>query len=149
LEGYISERTGGIGNESTQFANRTSGIYSALMNVDASNTKSAAEDSLDFQMDEGEDFNIVDKAEIGDIESDPQFQKAASAIICSDLNTFGFQVCQLGAGSDPNIVEAQQPSATTPSDDFTSLFGDEDGDGDGDDDSDDNDDDNNDNDNDD
>jgi hypothetical protein len=108
---------------SVQFANGTSGIYSVIMNVDASNTKSTAEDVMDFQMDEGEDFNIVDKAEVGDIESDPQFQRVASGIICSDLNTYGFQVCQSGAGSDPNIVEAQQPPSTTGSDDFTSLFG--------------------------
>ncbi|MFY9567132.1 MAG: hypothetical protein WAQ29_12345, partial [Nitrososphaeraceae archaeon] len=137
---------------SVQFANGTSGIYSAIMNVDASNTKSAAEDVQDFQMDEGEDFNIVDKAEIGDIESDPQFQRAASTIICSDLNTYGFQVCQTGAPSDSSMVEAQQPSSTA-SDDITSLFGDgsEDEDEEDDNNSDDNDDnsDNNDNDNDD
>ena len=91
------------------------------MNVDASNTKSSAEDFLDFQMDEGEDFNVVDKAEIGDIESDPQFQRAASAIICSDLDTYGFQVCRAAAPSDPSMVESQQPSSTA-SDDITSLF---------------------------
>jgi hypothetical protein len=106
---------------SVQFANGTSGIYSAIMNVDASNTKSAAEDVMDFQMDEGEDFNIVDKAEIGDIQSDPEFQRAASMIICSDLNTYGFQVCQ--TATDPSIVEAQQPSSTA-TEDITSLFGD-------------------------
>jgi hypothetical protein len=106
---------------SVQFANGTSGIYSAIMNVDASNTKSSAEDFLDFQMDEGEDFNVVDKAEIGDIESDPQFQRAASAIICSDLDTYGFQVCRAAAPSDPSMVESQQPSSTA-SDDITSLF---------------------------
>jgi hypothetical protein len=113
---------------SVQFANGTSGIYSAIMNVDASNTKSTAEDAMDFQMDEGEDFNIVDKAEIGDIESDSQFQRAASMIICSDLNTYGFQICQTGAATDPSIVEAQQPSSTA-TDDITSLFdGSDDGD---------------------
>jgi hypothetical protein len=133
---------------SVQFANGTSGVYSAIMNVDASNTKSAAEDVMDFQMDEGEDFNILDKAKVGDIGSDPQFQRAASAIICSDLNTYGFQVCQTGVVTDPSIVEAQQPSSTA-TEDITSLFGDgEDEDEDDDNNSDDNDDDNDDNDND-
>jgi hypothetical protein len=86
-----------------QFANGTSGVYSATMDVDASGSKSEGEDFLDFQMDEGSDFNILDKSDIEDIQSDPGFQQAASDIVCSELNKNGFQVCQQGTTSTPNI----------------------------------------------
>jgi hypothetical protein len=74
-----------------QFANGTSGVYSGTMDVDASGSKSEGEDFLDFQMDEGSDFNILDKSDIEDIQSDPGFQQAASDIICSELNKNGFR----------------------------------------------------------
>ena len=45
-------------------------------------------------MDEGTEYNILDKSEIENIQSDPGFQRAVSNIICSDLNDYGFQVCQ-------------------------------------------------------
>lgn len=109
-----------------QFTNGMLGIYSAVVNVDATNTKSAAEDYLDFQMDEGEDLNIVDVSNIEDIESDLPFQKVASDIICSDLNNYGFQVCsQNGLGTTTTPLE-QQPSSSFVTDDISSLFGDND-----------------------
>ena len=86
-----------------QFANGTYGIYSGVIDVDASGTKSQGEDYLDFQMDEGAGFNILDKSDIEDIQSDPGFQQAASNIICSELNNNGFQVCQPETASTPNI----------------------------------------------
>lgn len=65
--------------------------------------KSQGEDYLDFQMDEGAGFNILDKSDIEDIQSDPGFQQAASNIICSELNNNGLQVCQPETASTPNI----------------------------------------------
>jgi|RhiMetdeSRZDD1v2_1073273.scaffolds.fasta_scaffold00052_63 hypothetical protein len=73
------------------------------MNVDAFGTKSQAEDYLDFQEDEGSDFNIIDKSDVKDIQSDPGFQQAASDIICSELNENGFKVCQQEPVGTPNI----------------------------------------------
>jgi hypothetical protein len=86
-----------------QFANGTYGVYSGVIDVDASGTKSQGEDYLDFQMDEEAGFNILDKSDIEDIQSDPGFQRAASNIICSELNNNGFQVCQPETASTPNI----------------------------------------------
>jgi len=108
-----------------QFTNGMSGIYSAVMDVDATNTKSAAEDYIDFQMGEGEDLNIVDDSNIEDIGSDLPFQKVASDIICSDLNNYGFQVCsQNGLGTTTPLE--QQPSSSFVTDDISSLFEDND-----------------------
>ncbi|HKG87392.1 MAG TPA: hypothetical protein VKA95_03630 [Nitrososphaeraceae archaeon] len=70
-------------------------------------------------MDEGADFNIPDKSDIEGIQSDPGFQKVASIIICSDLNNYGFQVCQQ---VEDNI---EQPLASSR---FEAENGDEDGD---------------------
>jgi hypothetical protein len=86
-----------------QFANGTYGVYSGAMDVDAFGSKSDGENYLDFQMDEGAEFNILDKSDIEDIQSDPGFQRAASNVICSELNNNGFQVCQQGTASSPNI----------------------------------------------
>ena len=78
-----------------QFANGTSGVYSAVMDVDVFfGSKSEEEDIMDFEMDEGTEYNILDKSEIENIQTDPGFQRAVSNIICSDLNDYGFQVCQ-------------------------------------------------------
>ena len=95
-----------------QFANGTYGVYSAAMDVDASGSKSEGEDYLDFQMDEGADFNILDKSDIEDIQSDPGFQQGASDIICSELSKNGFQVCQQGTASTPNI-EGSAPTTSS------------------------------------
>ena len=76
-----------------QFADGTTGIYSSVMDVDTQLTKSDGENILEFQMDEGADFNIIDKSDVEDIESDPAFQRVSSTIICSDLNNYGFRVC--------------------------------------------------------
>jgi hypothetical protein len=102
-----------------QFANGTSGIYPAVMDVDASGSKSQGEDNLEFRMDEGEELNILDKSDIGNIQEDPGFQQAASNIICSELNNYGFQVCQQQGIAASNTIE--QPSPTR-SADIASLF---------------------------
>jgi hypothetical protein len=75
-------------------------------------------------MDEGADYNILDKSEIENIQSDPGFQRAASNILCSDLNDYGFQVCQQDRIISDSATQ-QPPSEST---DITSLFeeGDED-----------------------
>jgi hypothetical protein len=95
-----------------QFANGTYGVYSATMDVDASGSKSEGEDYLDFQMDEGADFNILDKSDIEDVQSDPGFQQAASDIICSELNKNGFHVCQQETASAPD-TEGSAPTIVT------------------------------------
>lgn len=69
-------------------------------------TKSAAEDYLEFKMDEGNDYNILEDSDIDDIQSDPIFQQIASNIICSDLKEYGFQVCQQGLAAAPNINQS-------------------------------------------
>lgn len=106
-----------------QFANGTYGVYSGTMDVDASGSKSEGEDFLDFQMDEGSDFNILDKSDIEDIQSDPGFQQAASDIVCSELNKNGFQTCRQKPASTPNI----EGSAPTISDSEPDSEGDDNG----------------------
>ena len=54
--------------------------------------QSTSEDQLDFRIDEGEQYNILDDPNIYDIQLDPGFQQIASKIICSDLDNNGFQV---------------------------------------------------------
>lgn len=121
-----------------QFANGTYGVYSAVMDVDASGSKSAGEDYLDFEMDEGADFNILDKSDIEDIQSDPGFQQAASNIICSDLNNNGFQVCQQGTASTPNIdgsapaISSGEPDSDGDDNESSDNDNGDNGDGDGD-----------------
>jgi hypothetical protein len=86
---------------SVQFANNTIGVYSNIMD-NKGFTKSSDEDFLDFKIDEGNDYIILDDSDIDNIQSDPLFQQIASNIICSDLAEYGFPICQ-------------QPTATTPS----------------------------------
>jgi len=107
-----------------QFANGTSGVYPAVMNVDASGSKSEGEDYLEFRMDEGADFNILDKSAIEDIQEDPGFQQAVSNIICSDLNDYGFQVCQQVQDTSDNVGQKPSPDSSTA--DIASLFEEED-----------------------
>jgi hypothetical protein len=104
------------------FANGMSGVYSSIMDVQATGTKSDGEDYLDYQMDQGGQFNLIDNSEIEDIQSDAAFQRAASNIICSDLNSYGFQVCQPGS---PAIKVEQQPTINIDTN-APFLFGDED-----------------------
>jgi hypothetical protein len=126
-----------------QFANGTNGVYSGVIDVDAFGSKSDGENYLDFQMDEGADFNILDKSDIEDIQLDPGFQQAASDSICSELNKSGFQVCQQEQASTPNIegsaptISSSEPDSEGDDDNEGSDGDDEDdGDGDGDEDGD-------------
>ena len=90
-----------------------------MMDVDVFfGSKSEEEDIMDFEMDEGTEYNILDKSEIENIQTDPGFQRAVSNIICSDLNDYGFQVCQQDRITSDTTTQ-QPPSSST---DITSLF---------------------------
>ncbi len=56
-----------------QFADGTSGVYSGVMDVDAIGSKSQGEDYLDFQLDEGATFRVMDTSSVGNIQSDTPF----------------------------------------------------------------------------
>lgn len=108
-----------------QFTNGSQGIYSNVMDMDSTFTKSSSENQLDFRMDEGEVYNVLDDSNVDDIQSDPTFQRIASNIICSDLDNYGFQVCQQGT-STSTIPTEQTPSTL---DDPNSIFEDSDDNG--------------------
>ena len=94
-----------------QFANGTSGVYSGVMDVDAFGSKSEGEDYLDFKWMKGQISIYLISLKLRDIQSDPGFQQAASNIICSDLNDYGFQVCQQETAGTPNI-EGSAPTTS-------------------------------------
>jgi hypothetical protein len=84
---------------SVQFANGTSGIYSGIMEVNATGIKPSADESIQFQLGPENVASGVAKIEQSDMkasESDPVFQQIASRIICSDLSNNGFEVCEVG-----------------------------------------------------
>ena len=95
---------------SVQFANGSQGVYSNIMDMDAIFTKATSEDQVDYRMDRGEEYNILDDSDIDDIQSDPSFQQIASKIICSDLDNNGFQVCQQGLSTDTPATGATEDS---------------------------------------
>lgn len=123
---------------SVQFANNTVGIYSNIMDNTGFGTKSSAEDYLDYKMDQGNNYNILEDVDIEDIQSDPVFQQIASNIICSDLKEYGFQICEQAA-VPAATPDPDQPAFQLPKSIFEAQ--DEDNNGDDDDDNDDNDDD--------
>lgn len=100
---------------SVQFTNGTTGVYTSIMDNQGHGTKSAAEDFLEYKMDQGEDYNILEDSDIDDIQTDPIFQQIASNIICSDLKEYGFQVCEQAtapaATPDPNQPIFQVPNS--------------------------------------
>jgi hypothetical protein len=84
---------------SVQFANGTSGIYSGMMEVNATGIKPSADESIQFQLGPANIASGVAKIDQSDMkasESDPVFQQIASRIICSDLSSNGFEVCEVG-----------------------------------------------------
>jgi hypothetical protein len=84
---------------SVQFANGTSGIYSGIMEVNATGIKPSTDESIQFQLGPANIASGVAKIEQSDMkasESDPVFQQIASRIICSDLSNNGFEVCETG-----------------------------------------------------
>jgi len=93
---------------SVQFANGSQGVYSNVMDMESIFTKSTSEDQLDFTIDEGEQYNILNDSNIDDIQLDPGFQQIASKIICSDLDNNGFQVCQQGLSADTPATGATE-----------------------------------------
>jgi hypothetical protein len=84
---------------SVQFANGTSGIYSGIMEVNATGIKPSADESIQFQLgpeDLASGVAKIDQSDMKASESDPIFQQIASRIICSDLSNNGFEVCEVG-----------------------------------------------------
>jgi hypothetical protein len=84
---------------SVQFANGTSGIYSGMMEVNATGIKPSTDESIQFQLGPENVASGVEKIDQSDMkasESDPVFQQIASRIICSDLSNNGFEVCEVG-----------------------------------------------------
>jgi hypothetical protein len=91
---------------SVQFANGTSGIYSGMMEVNATGIKPSADESIQFQLGPENVASGVAKMDQSDMkasESDPVFQQIASRIICSDLSDNGFEVCE--AGEEEQVLE--------------------------------------------
>jgi hypothetical protein len=84
---------------SVQFANGTSGIYSGMMEVNATGIKPSADESIQFQLgpeNVASGVAKIDQSNMKASESDPVFQQIASRIICSDLSDNGFEVCEVG-----------------------------------------------------
>jgi hypothetical protein len=84
---------------SVQFANGTSGIYSGMMEVNATGIKPSADESIQFQLgpeNVASGVAKIDQSDMKATESDPVFQHIASRIICSDLSNNGFEVCEVG-----------------------------------------------------
>jgi hypothetical protein len=84
---------------SVQFANGTSGIYSGMMEVNATGIKPSADESIQFQLgpeNVASGVAKIDQSDMKTSESDPVFQQIASRIICSDLSDNGFEVCEVG-----------------------------------------------------
>jgi hypothetical protein len=76
---------------------------------------------LNYRIDNGEQYNILDDSDIDDIQSDPTFQQFAK-IICSDLDNNGFQVCRQGLSTTPAATGTPEGGAgqiTSPSLDGT------------------------------
>ena len=83
---------------SVQFANGTSGIYSGMMEVNATGIKPSTDESIQFQLgpeNVASGVANIDQSDMKASESDPVFQQIASRIICSDLSSSGFEVCEV------------------------------------------------------
>ena len=94
--------------------------------MDSIFTKGTSEDQVDYRMDNGEEYNILDDSDIDETQSDPSFQQIASKIICSDLDNNGFQVCRQGLSTTQAATGTPEGGAgqiTSPSLDGTdSIF---------------------------
>ena len=102
---------------SVQFANGTSGIYSGMMEVNATGIKPSTDESIQFQLGPENVASGVAKIDQSDMkasESDPVFQQIASRIICSDLSNNGFEVCE--TGEEEEVLE-EEDSEDASSDD--------------------------------
>jgi hypothetical protein len=103
---------------SVQFANGTSGIYSGMMEVNATGIKPSADESIQFQLGPENVASGVAKIDQSDMKasgSDPVFQQIASRIICSDLSDNGFEVCEVG--EEEQVLEDEGDSEDANSDD--------------------------------
>jgi hypothetical protein len=103
---------------SVQFANGTSGIYSGMMEVNATGIKPSADESIQFQLGPENVASGVAKIDQSDMkasESDPVFQQIASRIICSDLSNNGFEVCEVG--EEEQVLDEDDDSEDANSDD--------------------------------
>jgi hypothetical protein len=102
---------------SVQFANGTSGIYSGMMEVNATGIKPSADESIQFQLgpeNVASGVAKIDQSNMKASESDPVFQQIASRIICSDLSDNGFEVCEVG--EEEQVLE-EEDSEDASSDD--------------------------------
>ena len=103
---------------SVHFANGTSGIYSGMMEVNATGIKPSTDESIQFQLGPENVASGVAKIDQSDMkasESDPVFQQIASRIICSDLSNNGFEVCEVG--EEEQVLEDEDDSEDASSDD--------------------------------
>src|ERR687891_211075 len=113
---------------SVQFANGTSGIYSGMMEVNATGIKPSADESIQFQLGPENIASGVAKIDQSDMkasESDPVFQQIASRIICSDLSDNGFEVCEVG--EEEQVLEdddSEDASSNDEVDDEVEIRGD-------------------------
>jgi hypothetical protein len=99
---------------SVQFANGTSGIYSGMMEVNATGIKPSTDESIQFQLGPANIASGVAKIDQSDMkasESDPVFQQIASRIICSDLSNNGFEVCE--TGEEEQVLEEDDTEDTS------------------------------------
>ena len=99
---------------SVQFANGTSGIYSGMMEVNATGIKPSTDESIQFQLGPENVASGVAKMDQSDMkasESDPVFQQIASRIICSDLSDNGFEVCE--TGEEEQVLEEDDTEDTS------------------------------------
>jgi hypothetical protein len=99
---------------SVQFANGTSGIYSGMMEVNATGIKPSTYESIQFQLGPANIASGVAKIDQSDMKaskSDPVFQQIASRIICSDLSNNGFEVCE--TGEEEQVLEEDDTEDTS------------------------------------
>jgi hypothetical protein len=99
---------------SVQFANGTSGIYSGMMEVNATGIKPSTDESIQFQLgpeNVASGVAIMDQSDMKASESDPVFQQIASRIICSDLSNNGFEVCEVG--EEEQVLEEDDTEDTS------------------------------------
>jgi hypothetical protein len=99
---------------SVQFANGTSGIYSGMMEVNATGIKPSTDESIQFQLGPANIASGVAKIDQSDMKaskSDPVFQQIASRIICSDLSNNGFEVCE--TGEEEQVLEEDDTEDTS------------------------------------
>lgn len=75
---------------SVQFSDSISGVYSTVIDVQTMGQKSSGKD---FLVDKGAAIEGMDDLEASNLESSHATQQVISMIICSDLASYGFEIC--------------------------------------------------------